>query len=136
MLNTNPNFEGGGNSRRASTRSNLAETGELRRTSTMNPEQGQLRRTSTMNPEQGDLRRASMSLGLAPGTGEVARRVSNLNQIPENGVAENGETPGSVIPKRASTMSQSCGVRSIKIRKASVALHSMDECLPGKYEAL
>ena len=154
MLNPNPNFDDGG-SRRASTRSNLAETGELRRTSTINPEQGQLRRTSTMNPEQGQLRRtstmnpeqgdlrrtsemrrASMSLGLAPGPGDVARRVSNLNQIPENGVAENDEAPGSVIPKRTSTMSQSGGVRSIKIRRASVALHSMDECLPGRWKLL
>ncbi|CBY18330.1 unnamed protein product [Oikopleura dioica] len=61
---------------------------------------GELRRTSTLNPEQGELNRLSTQSN-AP-----TRKTSTVTEI----------APGR---------------RSIQIRKPSVALHSMDECLPG-----
>jgi len=72
-----------------------------RRGSTLNPEMGELRRTSTLNPETGELRRTSTLEG---------RKLSTLSH------AGLSPTPGR---------------KSIHVRKPSVALHSMDECLPG-----
>lgn len=78
----------------------------------LNPNFDSGRRGSTLNPEMGELRRTST---LNPETGEL-RRTSTLEGKKLSTLSQAGPTPGR---------------KSIHVRKPSVALHSMDECLPG-----
>ena len=78
----------------------------------LNPNFDSGRRGSTLNPEMGELRRTST---LNPESGEL-RRTSTLEGRKLSTLSQAGLTPGR---------------KSIHVRKPSVALHSMDECLPG-----